>query len=247
MWHSKNIVCEDDQKPMINILILPFKRIWQFIIACLILGWILELLFWPGLFNSLKGFIIGTVWGLAIWISQWLGNSFIVHQLDKKISWIETPVKRAIIGIVSLISYSATAYIIVQTLIYLTIEGSLPDNFGLWALSSSKIAIIVSFSIAFVFTSVGFFKSWQGSNIEAEKLQAQMMTYKYESLRSQLNPHFLFNNFNVLSDLVYKDQKLAVKFISQMSDLYRYVLDNSDKEVVALSEELTFLKSYIFF
>ena len=76
------------------------------------------------------------------------------------------------------------------------------------------------------------------------ELKSEMMTYKYESLRNQLNPHFLFNSFNVLSDLVYDDQAQAVKFIRQMSDLFRYVLDCRDKELVSLKEEVEVMKSY---
>jgi LytS/YehU family sensor histidine kinase len=73
-----------------------------------------------------------------------------------------------------------------------------------------------------------------------------MLAYKYESLRNQINPHFLFNSLNVLSDLVYDDQAMAVKFIQQMSDLFRYVLDSRDKELVPLKDELEFIRSFIF-
>jgi LytS/YehU family sensor histidine kinase len=73
-----------------------------------------------------------------------------------------------------------------------------------------------------------------------------MMTYKYESLRNQINPHFLFNSLNVLSDLVYDDQAMAVKFIQQLSDLFRYVLDSRDKELVPLKDELEFIRSFTF-
>ena len=236
----------NNEQSLINILILPFKRVWQFVIFCLVFSWGLGVIFWPDFFSSLSYFVTATIWGMTIVMSQWLGNVFIVHKLDKRISWIKTPVKRAVIGIISLIIYSVTAFVLVQILVNLVLEGSLPDNFGIQAIYNSEIAIIIAFSIAFVLTSIDFLKSWQVSNLEAEKLKVEMMSYKYESLRNQLNPHFLFNNFNVLSDLVYKDQELAVKFISQMSDLYRYVLDNSEKEVISLSEELNFLESYIF-
>jgi len=236
----------NNQQSLLNILIQPFKKFWQFVIFCLVFSLGLGLLFWPGIFDSLLYFVTEIIWGMTIVMSQWLGNVFIVYQLDKRISWIETPVKRAVIGIISLIIYSVTAFVLVQTIVNLILEGSLPDNFGIQAIYSSQIAILIAFSIAFVFTSIGFLKSWQVSRLEAEKLKAEMMTYKYESLRNQLNPHFLFNNFNVLSDLVHKDQKLAVKFISQMSDLYRYVIDSGDKEVISLAKELNFLESYFF-
>jgi LytS/YehU family sensor histidine kinase len=82
--------------------------------------------------------------------------------------------------------------------------------------------------------------------VDAEKLKTEMMAYRYESLRNQINPHFLFNSFNVLSDLVYADQAMAVKFINQLSDLFRYVLDSRDKELVLLKDELDFMQSYIY-
>lgn len=100
--------------------------------------------------------------------------------------------------------------------------------------------------MSITFTAVGFFKSWKRALINAENLKVEMMAYKYESLRNQINPHFLFNSFNVLSDLVYADQAMAVKFINQLSELFRYVLDSRDKELVSLADELDFMKSYIY-
>jgi LytS/YehU family sensor histidine kinase len=69
---------------------------------------------------------------------------------------------------------------------------------------------------------------------------------RFENLKSQVNPHFLFNSFNALTNLVYEDQDKAAKFIKKLSDVYRYVLDTRDREVVSLEEEMDFLKSYVF-
>jgi two-component system, LytTR family, sensor kinase len=73
-----------------------------------------------------------------------------------------------------------------------------------------------------------------------------MLMYKYESLQNQINPHFLFNSFNVLSDLVYEDQGKAVDFIKQLSQLFRYVLDSRDRELVPIREELEFIRAYCY-
>jgi len=62
----------------------------------------------------------------------------------------------------------------------------------------------------------------------------------------QINPHFLFNSFNVLSDLVYEDRKTAVNFIQQLSKLFRYVLESREKELVKLSEEMEFVRSFLY-
>jgi len=60
------------------------------------------------------------------------------------------------------------------------------------------------------------------------------------------NEEILFNSLNVLTSLIPKDQELATKFVKKLSEVYRYVLDNQNKEIVPLSEELQFLESFIF-
>lgn len=81
---------------------------------------------------------------------------------------------------------------------------------------------------------------------EKEQIQKELVAAKYEGLKNQVNPHFLFNSFSVLSTLVEKDSKTAVEFIAKLSDIYRYILENDEKSVVTLQEELNFLDNYVF-
>ncbi len=67
---------------------------------------------------------------------------------------------------------------------------------------------------------------------------------KYQNLVSQLNPHFLFNSLATLESLIYSDQRLAVKFLSQLTRVYRYVLTTRHSKLVNLEEELNFIKDY---
>lgn len=77
--------------------------------------------------------------------------------------------------------------------------------------------------------------------IEKEKIQ-----YQYETLKAQINPHFLFNSLNVLSSLAYNDAEKTNLFAKKMSGVYRYLLLTNNKPTVTLKEELSFLKSYLF-
>lgn len=77
-------------------------------------------------------------------------------------------------------------------------------------------------------------------------LQEENIVTQFESLKTQVNPHFLFNSLNVLSSLIYIDQDRAAKFVRQLSKVYRYVLDYKDKDLVKLKDELPFIRSYIF-
>ncbi len=93
---------------------------------------------------------------------------------------------------------------------------------------------------------MNFYCRGRQATLDAEVLQKENIIAKYESLKSQVSPHFLFNSFNALTNLVYEDQDKAAKFIKQLSEVYRYVLDTRDKEAVPLDEEVKFLTAYLF-
>ena len=190
--------------------------------------------------------MISYTWALVICCTQWFGNSSIYRLLDKKFSWRDQLVKRAIYGSLALIAYSSLAFMLVQIMMYKIFTGTLPENALYWGLRSSGVAILISFLVSLFFVAVGFFQNWKESLLEAERFKAEMLQYRYESLQNQINPHFLFNSFNVLSDLVYADQKKAVDFIRQLSQLFRYVLDSRDKELVPLYEEMEFIEAYAY-
>ncbi len=226
------------------------KRRWRnqlgILAGILGLALLITLLFFKNYDKGAREFMLSYAWAAVISATQWLGHSYIFGLLDKKYSWKDHLLKRAIWGSLSLIIYSATAFLAVQVVMYLLIEGSLPENPVKWGLRSSYFAILISFIVSLIFVAVGFFQNGKRSLLEAESFKAEMLAYKYESLQNQINPHFLFNSFNVLSDLVYEDQKKAVGFITQLSQLFRYVLDSRDKELVPVREELEFIRAYIY-
>jgi len=78
------------------------------------------------------------------------------------------------------------------------------------------------------------------------KLQKENLQSQFDMLKNQVNPHFLFNSLNVLISLIKLDADLAEKFTEQLSKVYRYVLENKEKDLVTIETELDFLQSYIF-
>ena len=218
----------------------------KFLIANVALSFIIILIFMTGTLQDLNTFLIGFIWSFSICITQWGGLGLIHNYLDKKISWIETPVKKTFVEVLVFLGYSMSAFILIQFLNYYLWNHVLPAQAWGSIIRSLPYTLLISLIISLIFTAIGFFHAWKNSFMQAEKLKVEMMAYKYESLRNQINPHFLFNSLNVLSDLVYEDQAMAVKFIQQMSDLFRYVLDSRDKELVPLTDELEFIRSFTF-
>jgi len=91
-----------------------------------------------------------------------------------------------------------------------------------------------------------FFREYKRQWEEAEELRRISAQAQVQLVKSQINPHFLFNNLNVLSGMVIKDHPDANHFIEEFSKVYRYILNNQEKELVELKSELNFIEPYIF-
>jgi hypothetical protein len=91
---------------------------------------------------------------------------------------------------------------------------------------------------------VFFYSLWKKSSGKELMLREENLKYKYRNLKSQVNPHFLFNSLNTLSELVYDDAKKADNYIQKLSGIYRYILENEETDLISLKEELEFIQQY---
>ena len=103
------------------------------------------------------------------------------------------------------------------------------------------VTIIVTFELGLF-----LLKKWRFSLAELERFKKENAEFQFESLRAQVNPHFLFNSLNTLSSLIYEDKEKAELFIRELSDVYRYILENRGRELVPLDQELRVARSYIY-
>lgn len=87
--------------------------------------------------------------------------------------------------------------------------------------------------------------AWKEASINAERLKRENIIVEFESLKNQVNPHFLFNSLSVLTELLYLDQDQAAEFVRELARVYRYVLDNKNKELIKLNTELEFITSFV--
>ncbi|WP_433901799.1 sensor histidine kinase [Sphingobacterium puteale] len=104
---------------------------------------------------------------------------------------------------------------------------------------------IISWFISMLFFGFYFYKRFKDYQIKESEQEKQQITAQFESLKNQLDPHFLFNSLNVLNGLIEEDPKKASLFTTDLSRIYRYVLEHKDKSLVSLQEELTFSKAYL--
>jgi hypothetical protein len=110
-----------------------------------------------------------------------------------------------------------------------------------WVIYGGMIPVVVNLG----FFTVYFMDRWKASIIEAERLEKEKSQVQFDNLKNQLNPHFLFNALTSLNSLIFENQKLASEFLQQLSKVYRYVLQNKDKNFVLLATELDFISHYV--
>jgi sensor histidine kinase YesM len=105
--------------------------------------------------------------------------------------------------------------------------------------------IVITFFVTLSLYAIHFYKAYQENKLKEQKIIAGTANAKFESLKNQIDPHFLFNSLNVLSSLIEENPDNAQKFTTSLSKIYRYVLEQKDKELVLVQEELNFAKTYM--
>lgn len=174
----------------------------------------------------------------VLWILLWKGNAFLAGILSRKISWIEFPVRRFIAGVFATVLFTLTVVLVLSALY--------ERLFTVYLSSTVITSVVIALVISLFMHGRSFLLNWRMASIEAERFERESIIARYESLKNQVSPHFLFNSLNALTHLVYQDKNKASQFIHQLSQVYRYVLDTRHREVVSLAEEIDFVRSYIF-
>lgn len=179
------------------------------------------------------------------------GNNLLADKIDEYLPWTKYTTWRFLAAIISTIVYTSIVWIFIVWFWVFIEEGRMIGFSELYdVLIKSKKGFLITQTLTFFISAImhghTFLINWRKSLVESERLQKEQITAKYEVLRNQVNPHFLFNSLNVLTTLVHKDADLAEQFIRQLSLNYRYVLDTREREVVPIEEEIQNLEAYIF-
>lgn len=104
---------------------------------------------------------------------------------------------------------------------------------------------MINIFLTFLFEGIARFENWKLNLRETEQLKKAYRQSQLHALKSQVNPHFLFNSLNSLSTLISEEGDEAELFLDEMSKVYRYMLRNDDDQLVTLQTELKFLDSYL--
>lgn len=194
--------------------------------------------------SFLHFFLISLSYALPIGIA----NFYLNELLNKKFSWVTETNHRLIWGIIVTVLANGVVVFGRNYIDFVLIQKTSFDDFFSGELLNYSLLILgVALFISLFFHARGFMLEWKTSTKEQvaeQKIIATSTDAKFESLKNQLDPHFLFNSLNVLSSLIEENPKQAKRFTDSMSKIYRYILDQKDKELVSVNEELDFAKTY---
>lgn len=229
------------------------KGLWRdlrkFLLINLSIAFILQIYFCARCFLNWDDFISiipEFIFSFCVSMALSFGGSRVEEYWDPRLAWVHHPVKRLF---ATVISYMVYAFVVSFLIVFLFtwIDGQFTlDNIPFQGiLQVTLIPMQVALVFMALFTTRSWLMEWRKSTIEAEQLRSEKYASQYQSLKDQLNPHFLFNSLNVLSNLVYEDADKSAAFIQKLSKIYRYVLDVQKEELVSLSQELEFAKNYL--
>jgi two-component system LytT family sensor kinase len=215
---------------------------WNLIIP-VIVGLIITLLAYPQGLLSVRIMLFVLIYSLAIGIPCMKSFEYIEYKLEQHIPWLNRPTLRffltalldTISGILILTAVNYLIFIVIQRQQIDILYSKTYE--GLKYMVGSVIISIILINLTH------FFKSWRQAAVNEERLKREKLLIEYEALKNQVNPHFLFNSLTALSSLVYKDQEKAVIFIREFSNVFRYVLESREKEVVDLATEKKLIES----
>ncbi|NRD23934.1 histidine kinase [Winogradskyella litoriviva] len=140
-----------------------------------------------------------------------------------------------LIGLFLLRAFTSVVIYSVDFQTFLNNESWKGYSFGLW----------ITLTVVSIFHVIYFYNRYQKNKVKEQKIIAGTASAKFDALKNQLDPHFLFNSLNVLTSLIEENPENAQKFTTSLSKVYRYVLEQKSKELVTVDEELNFARTYM--
>lgn len=176
-----------------------------------------------------------------------LVNGYFFDHMNNRVQWSD-PFKRyrLLIGILGSVGITIFTVFIVRMTWGIGMRGVSFERFVQGESATFYfVSLIITFFFSLFFHAVYFYKELQKKKVTEQKIIAGTASAQFDALKNQLDPHFLFNSLNVLSSLIDENPQKAQKFTSGLSKVYRYVLEQKNKELVSVDEELQFAQTYM--
>ena len=173
-------------------------------------------------------------------------NSTYFSYVNEKVHWGRLKKFRILLSALGGVGLTMLGILFIRITIHLGFEGQSwssfveGERFIFYA-----VALLITMVVSLFFHALYFYKGWQEKKVKEQKIIAGSASARFDALKNQLDPHFLFNSLNVLTSLIDEDPKQAQRFTTSLSKVYRYVLEQKNKDLVTVNEELEFARTYV--
>ncbi|RYH72831.1 histidine kinase [Flavobacteriaceae bacterium 144Ye] len=227
-------------------MIKSFKNaVLTFFIGCAV--FIVGNLFYDGFdFENFNDFLISfcfyQMYSFLLGYSNYYYFAFL-----EKFNWTKKQrFKRILIGLVGSVAITMLGLFIMNAFQYIVYRGeSWEDFIALQSWNQYSFGLWITMTIVVIFHLVYFYNRYQQNKVKEQKVIAGTATARFDALKNQLDPHFLFNSLNVLTSLIEENPDSAQRFTTSLSKVYRYVLEQKNKDLVTVDEELDFARTYM--
>lgn len=221
---------------------------WAIIIGAPLVSLMIPFVFFGIRFNKAPQYTFPIyVTTLLITLTIWLGNRAIMIWARSRYTEVEELKKRLIIQSILMLIYTPIISLCIGHLLedycLMKTMGIAEEDVIIFSINSS---IFTTIAITSIYEVVFFIQQLKQSLTQKEALKREGLRAELNALKTQVNPHFLFNNLNTLCAIIPEDSSKAVTFVEQLSKVYRYILEVKDVKTIPLQEEIHILKAYAF-
>ena len=183
-------------------------------------------------------------WILVVFAFLVFGNRLISSLFDKKLPWLRFGKTRLFshlfIGLLYSLVVINVAYLIFK--LVFTLDAPVFEQLVVM----NVYGLVIFIPVFCIYFSLHFLQHWQHSEVQAERFKKEKLKSEIDNLKNHLDPHFLFNNLNILAALIDQDAEESKKFLDKFTEVYRSLLKTKDEDLVYLSDELEFVNAYIY-
>lgn len=179
---------------------------------------------------------------LLISVSVYYGNRYLLFQLSDRFNWFYSPFRKVLTLLAGVILYTLPVTVFFIGLFYVCILNEPLDETVLRNVCLMNVICVIF--VAHIYETVFLIKHTENEMVRTAKIEQAKAEAELEALKSQIDPHFIFNSLNTLSHLITQDQQKAKLFNDNLADVYRYILQNKSRSLVFLKDEILFLENY---
>lgn len=200
-----------------------------------------------GLFGPLGpgdgAYWVGYVWFIALAAAIWHGNRYLLFAQRRHLDWFSHPIQKIVLLLFAIVCF--TAPLTVGALVVWYRAVGLPVDLPAIEVTTLANVVCVVF-VTHVYETAFLVKERSTDMVQLARVERARTQAQLDALRTQIDPHFLFNSLNTLSFLIDTSADKARAYTETLARVYRYILMHRERDLVPLADELSLVDDYFF-